>query len=636
MHIFKPTIYLLFTAVFLSFSYPAPSQNGTETCGTVITSETLNSYKKIGPQLKKYEQSFNKMTSLGKKSQVKTINAIPIKAHIIRQLNGVGGLCISDLNSAISTLNNLYADAFMEFFLCDGINYIDESALFHLKKGNEKNLMENNNVSGVINIYFTDYIETNPDESICGYANNEGRNDLIVMKNSCVTNGTSLAHEMGHFFSLLHTHGPDDAMTTEWVDGSNCDTDGDGICDTPADPKLTAKNVNNFCEYTGTATDAHGDTYKPDTGNIMSYAMKGCRSHFSQQQLARMYAFYQTAKSYLACPTFNANFTVDVNQTCESELTVHFQSSCKNITKWEWDIDSDGIIDYTTQNPTHTFKSGMYDVSLTVSNKTKSLKKTYSKLIKVGYAMSLFDEDFDTVETQNDLNWTTKDVTENGYNWLLNAGKTPSDGTGPTLKNNAKNYMYAEATGAKPGDVAELLSPCITIENPNSEIAFSYHMFGNHVGALHIDLKTDAGYINDIIPALIGGQQKNQEDAFLETSIDVSDYAFQTINLRFRAVRGLDWDGDIAIDNVLLKTIDVPISDAAVKVFPNPISGDILYLSGMASTENRTYEISNLAGKVLKYGMLTSRQINVAPLTSGMYILTINSPNSKVTKKIIR
>ena len=161
-------------------------------------------------------------------------------------------------------------------------------------------------------------------------------------------------------------------------------------------------------------------------------------------------------------------------------------------------------------------------------------------------------------------------------------------------------------------------------------------MFGNHVGALHIDLKTDAGYINDIIPALIGGQQKNQEDAFLETSIDVSDYAFQTINLRFRAVRGLDWDGDIAIDNVLLKTIDVPISDAAVKVFPNPISGDILYLSGMASTENRTYEISNLAGKVLKYGMLTNRQINVAPLTSGMYILTINSPNSKVTKKIIR
>ena len=31
----------------------------------------------------------------------------------------------------------------------------------------------------------------------------------------------------------------DDKKTTELVDGSNCDTDGDGICDTPADPGLT-------------------------------------------------------------------------------------------------------------------------------------------------------------------------------------------------------------------------------------------------------------------------------------------------------------------------------------------------------------------------------------------------------------
>ena len=189
---------------------------------------------------------------------------------------------------------------------------------------------------------------------------------------------------------------------------------------------------------------------------------------------------------------------------------------------------------------------------------------------------------------------------------------------------------------AKPGDVAELISPCISIENPNSEIEFAYHMFGNHIGELHIDLKTDSGYINDVIPALIGSQQKNQDDAFLIKNIDVSSYTYQTINLRFRAVRGLDWDGDIAIDKAFIKTIDIPISDAAVEVFPNPISGDILYISTMASTENLTYEISNLAGKVLKKDILTNQQINVSYLTSGMYLLTIRSPHSKVTKKIIK
>ena len=635
MHIFKPTTYL-FVAIFLLLASHVSGQNEPASCGTVTSTETLNYYKSIQPQLEKYEQSFFQMKSLNRKSKTQTINSIPIKAHVIRNSNGTGGICISDLNNAIASLNSLYADAYMEFFLCDGINYIDKDALCHFKKGDEKSLIESNNVSGLINIYFADYVETNLEESICGYAINEGRNDVIVMKNSCVTNSTSLAHEIGHFFSLMHTHGPNDTTTTELVDGSNCDTDGDGICDTPADPKLTTKNVNNFCEYTGTATDANGATYTPDTENIMSYAMKGCRSHFSQQQLARMYAFYQTAKSYLACPSFNANFTVNVSQTCESELTVNFNSPCKNITKWEWDVDSDGTVDYTSQNPTHTYKRGMYDVTLTVSNKLKTIKKTYSKLIKIGNDTALFNEDFDTVETQKDLVWTTKDVTENGYNWLLNAGKTPSEGTGPALVNTAKKYMYAEATGAKPGDVAELISPCIHVENPNSEIEFAYHMFGEHIGELHIDLKTETGYINDVIPVLIGSQQKNQNDTFLIKNIDVSDYAYQTINLRFRAVRGMDWDGDIAIDNVFIKTIDVPISDAAVKVFPNPISGDILNVSMMATTENLTYEISNLAGKILQTAVLINQQINVGNLTSGMYLLTIRSPHSKVTKKIIK
>ena len=48
-------------------------------------------------------------------------------------------------------------------------------------------------------------------------------------------------------------------------------------------------------------TDANGDAFNPDTKNIMSYSMKGCRSYFTKEQLARMYAYYMTVKSYLAC-----------------------------------------------------------------------------------------------------------------------------------------------------------------------------------------------------------------------------------------------------------------------------------------------------------------------------------------------
>ena len=555
MNIFKPTLFFLFLSILFSFTHTISSQNEQASCGTVTTSESLKYFNSIKPQIKEQEANFMRMSSGKNTSRTKIINSIPIKAHVIRASNGTGGICEADLNNAITQLNTIYADAFMEFFLCDGIDYIDDDKLCYLKKGDEKSLMETNYISGLINIYFANYIENEFEESICGYSDNEGRNDLIVMKNSCITNDSSLAHEIGHFFSLVHTHGADNSKTTtEFVDGSNCDTDGDGICDTPADPKLTNININNFCEYIGTEKDAHGDAFTPDTRNIMSYSMKGCRSHFSEQQLARIYAFYLTAKNYLACPSFNADFSVDSSQTCEEQLTVNFNSNSTNVTTWEWDIDSDGVIDYTTQNPSHTYDSGIYDVTLTVSNTWKTIKKTFSNFIKVGTQPNWLQEDFETFEMVGDNGWTATDVSQNGYNWLSNSGKTPSDGTGPLADKSSTDglgtYIYAEASGAKPGDVAEFVSPCINVIYENSELEFAYHMFGNNIGELHIDLKTENGYVNDVIPALIGNQQQNQNETFSTKNIDLSSYVNQTIKVRFRAIRGAGWDGDIAIDDI--------------------------------------------------------------------------------------
>lgn len=208
----------------------------------------------------------------------------------------------SELENAITNLNTTFGNAFMEFFLCDGINYINNDSFYHFKSSQEQALVEANNVSGVINIYFTETIENTSKESVCGYTYSKKNYDVIVMQNGCAGNDSSLAHELGHYFSLIHTHGTDNTcMTNEMVNGNNCSSDGDQICDTPADPKLTIKNFNNFCRYIGTETDSNGDPYTPDTKNIMSYSMKGCHSHFSEQQLARMYAYFMTTKNYLAC-----------------------------------------------------------------------------------------------------------------------------------------------------------------------------------------------------------------------------------------------------------------------------------------------------------------------------------------------
>ncbi|WP_298556126.1 T9SS type A sorting domain-containing protein [uncultured Algibacter sp.] len=623
-------------------SFSLFSQNSDEVnCGNITSSKSIEFYNSIKPQLKKFETSFLLSKSSRGTIPTKFINSIPVKVYVIRNSDGSGGLSSTEINDAFTNLNSVFKDALLEFFLCDGIEYIDDDKLCHFKRGDEKSFTENNYVPGLINIYFTNNLKNESNESICGYSDNVSRNDMVFMTNSCATNGSSLPHELGHFFSLLHTHGLDNnTMTSELVNGSNCDTDGDGICDTPADPMLTSSAIDSSCNYSGTKTDANGDVFSPDTSNIMSYSRKNCRTLFSEQQLARMYAFYMTTKSYLSCPSFNADITVNKSETCETSLTVNFESLSENLTNWQWDVDGDGITDYHTKNPSHTFESGIYDITLTVSNKSKTIRKKFSNLIKVGTYSNLLDEDFENFNILEKHGWTNQDISSNGYHWYSNFGNTQSNKTGPSNYKNAQNglntYIYAEASGAKEGDVTSFISPCIDVNYQNSELEFSYHMFGNDIGELHVDILTDSGYINDVIDPLIGSQQGSQSDDFITKTIDLSTYTSETIKVRFRAVRGSGWKGDIAIDNIRFNTVYTPISDELYKVYPNPIKGDLLYIKSNDLETLSTFTITSLIGQPFLSGVVTDNPIDFSSLSSGTYLLTLIHGNSRVVKKIIK
>ena len=634
---------LLVLLIFLSMTNRLLSQdNHSNDCGHVTSNKSLEFYKSIKPQIQEFETTFRKNKyAKGTTNSTSSINSIPVKIHIIRNSNGSGGLNALELGNAFSNLNQIYKDAYLEFFMCDGIEYINNDELNNFKRGNEEYLKASHYIPGLINIYFTDNLLNEQGEVICGYSDNIGRNDMLVIKSSCISNNSTLAHELGHFFSLLHTHGPNN-VSTELVDGSNCDTDGDGICDTPADPKLDYRTIDDSCNYIGILTDANGDTYTPDTSNIMSYSTKACRTFFSEQQLMRMYAFYMTTKNYLACPSFNANITVDESETCETSATINFKSTSDNITAWQWDVDNDGIIDYTTKNVTHTFEAGIYDVVLTVSNKEKTIKKLYKNYIKIGTHSNKIDENFESFNLLDTHGWTSKDVTGNGYYWYANHGETQSRGTGPSNYKNAQNklntYLYAEASGALEGDITTFTSPCINVNYQNSELEFSYHMFGENVGELHVDIKTDTGYINDVIDPIYGSQQNNQTDDFITKTINLASYANETINIRFRAIRGSGWEGDIAIDNIFLNTIHTAITDELFKAYPNPMEGNLLYIRSNELLENNsTYIVSNLVGQPLLSGSIIDNvPINFNGLNSGTYILTLINGKTKFIKKIIK
>ena len=638
----KITSTFSFCLLFLSITFGLSAQIIEGECGTVVTPESQQYWEDTKPTIKKFEKEFYKIFNDASRASI--VNSIPIKAHIIRKTDGSGGLSVSDLNAAMANMNAFYANAYMEFFICDGINYIDDDNYYDFQNSEESALTSAHNVNGLINIYFTNNIQNSSGSNLCGYAYYPGSADVILMANSCAVNGSTLPHEVGHFFSLRHTHGPSNlTLTTELVDGSNCDTDGDEICDTPADPKLSSSNIDTNCIYTGTQTDANGDTFAPDPNNIMSYSRKQCRILFSTEQYARIYATYKSVRNYFTCPSLNVDFSANVLENCDSNQTVDFTDNSSGATSWQWDINSDNIIDYTVQNPSHNYSTGLYDVTLTVSNGTNTVTKTYFEYIQIGTQKTTpINENFENFDVANNDGWKANDVNGNGYNWIATTNGTLSNGTGPEVDNTtgttSGTFIYAEASGSNPGDIAEYISPCINISSTNAELEFAYHMFGSNTGELHLDIETDSGYVLDVIPALVGQQQTSQTDDYLLQTVDLSGYVGQSIKIRFRAIRGAHWDGDIAIDDMriyanLLSTDKNKLS--TIEIYPNPVSDKVLNIKSHSFSNGLYYEIANIVGQKVLEGTLTDNHINVNKLTSGAYFLILKHEGAKTIKKFI-
>ena len=290
-------------------------------------------------------------------AQADVVYTIPITAHIARLDNGTGGLTAQQLDDAIAIANDYYLNAKLQFSVCN-INYIDDNNYYDYNIGDEYVMTTAHNVENTMNIYFVNSIQGG---LYCGYTRIPPSSDVVLMANNCTTSGNTLSHELGHYFSLYHTHGKSNFGTTdELVDGSNCHTAGDDICDTPADPNLYGK-VNGFCEYSNSETDANGMLYTPNVNNIMSYAPKFCRNEFTQGQYERILFGYLNHRYYL---TPDAGFVANTNNLNATFVNTSMGNGDLSYT---WDF-GDGNTS-TMQDATHTYaEEGNYTVCLVVTD----------------------------------------------------------------------------------------------------------------------------------------------------------------------------------------------------------------------------------------------------------------------------
>ncbi|MEE9439483.1 MAG: M43 family zinc metalloprotease [Saprospiraceae bacterium] len=223
------------------------------------------------------------------KSQMQTLNkelpcvnkTFKVYAHVILDTLGVANYTAAMLEQSLMETNQVFANICVQFELCgiDTITNYEFDVIENSEESDEITTLYHH--KNRINFYLASFLLAPP---VCGFASLGGvanpTNGIVFLK--CPGSGT-LIHELGHLFGLAHTFGG-----AELVDGSNCETEADGICDTPADPYYADPEITweKDCEFVWEEKDSNGEFYQPDIGNYMSYY--SCPCGFSRQQYLKM------------------------------------------------------------------------------------------------------------------------------------------------------------------------------------------------------------------------------------------------------------------------------------------------------------------------------------------------------------
>jgi hypothetical protein len=252
--------------------------------------------------------------------------------HIIRNDEGQTNIPIYYPTMMLGNLNEKYSTYNIQFISL-GTDYIDNSYFVNtgIYDGNAAELFSTNNHYNAIDIYIVE----NADWP--GLANGVHSKELMIRSDYAETN--VLIHEMGHCFNLYHTH--ELKFGQELVDGSNCETAGDLICDTPADPNLYPfQNIlDSYCNPTQPII-LNNITFFPDTKNFMSYTKPDCMEHFTEGQVAILkdaLIYSAVLRDAISCCDSETITLTQTSEVCYSDtIELFLENICSNTqTTWE-------------------------------------------------------------------------------------------------------------------------------------------------------------------------------------------------------------------------------------------------------------------------------------------------------------
>jgi len=287
----------LLTICFISASVSAFSQSEapSEWCGTMFTEEMMDKV-----------QSASERHMNGTLTKSRPIYDIPVTLHNMRNSDGSGGTDPLRTLEVFCEVIDFYAQHDIHLYINEMKSHDNSSWTTDPNNGPGNSddtwgiikliTIGSGGNNNTINIYnFKSLYNTTLDVALCGYFS--PFHDVVALSQAgnCYTKETVI-HELGHYFALPHTffgfEGEGDncgvyVTSGEKVDGSNCATVADRICDTP--PDNNADRIPCPAGMGCQMYDSDGVAFFPDVTNIMSYFFDECVNQFTETQRAVMH-----------------------------------------------------------------------------------------------------------------------------------------------------------------------------------------------------------------------------------------------------------------------------------------------------------------------------------------------------------
>jgi len=359
--------------------------------------------------------------------------------------------------------------------------------------------------------------------------------------------------------------------------------------------------------------------------------------------------------------SLSADFIADRTTIRAGEKVNFTDESAGNPTTWSWSFSGGFPTVAGTENPANIRYDypGIYTVSLKISDGTSTDSITKTGYINVTGYPSYMALDFESVSdfTLNFDSWSVYDV-NGGPTWQIKSVTFPNEGMpmaficfNPSMALPPPINMTAHS-GKKYGACFSsmppyapnnkwLISPRMTM-GTNASISFWVQTYDTSYGGLETyNVGVSASGTNPSDFVLLNTTPLDAPAAWTKENFLLTNYSGQDVYVGINCVsdnKFIFMIDDIEIGSSLDVESNIPKN--SITVYPNPARDYVLIDFGKPGMYISTLALLNQTGKIMKEFSLNRKQnesfyFPLNGLSTGVYILMMNSDTERIVKKIV-